>query len=125
MTPHSPAVDSLTVFAPQGMLGYGIPERSMRLGMERRPSIPSESSGPSSCNGRNCAVNVYFSHHVGRSVKNKDATYGVNRKIGSSIKLCFRRWSAVSRRSVHAGSSHREYPAVGFDFPNPLTCRNV
>lgn len=39
------APDSLTVFAPQGMLGYGIPERSMRLGMERRPDILAVDAG--------------------------------------------------------------------------------
>ena len=39
------APDSLTVFAPQGMLGYGIPERSMRLGMERRPDVLAVDAG--------------------------------------------------------------------------------
>ena len=45
MTPNSLTVDSLTVFAPQGMLGYGIPERSMRLGMDRRPDVLAVDAG--------------------------------------------------------------------------------
>ncbi len=36
---------SLTVFAPQGMLGYGIPERSMRLGVARRPDVIAVDAG--------------------------------------------------------------------------------
>ncbi|HKU93912.1 MAG TPA: acyclic terpene utilization AtuA family protein [Vineibacter sp.] len=37
--------DRLTVFAPQGMLGYGIPERSMRLGVARQPDVIAVDAG--------------------------------------------------------------------------------
>ncbi len=40
-----PMRESLTVFAPQGMLGYGIPERSMRLGMARQPDVIAVDAG--------------------------------------------------------------------------------
>ncbi|HEV8439080.1 MAG TPA: acyclic terpene utilization AtuA family protein [Methylomirabilota bacterium] len=45
MTPPTPPRDRMTVLAPEGMLGYGIPVRSMKEGLARDPDVLAVDAG--------------------------------------------------------------------------------